>query len=88
MEQLKGTLNSVGTLNGTISGVGALIGGLNIATGGGSAPPFTGEYEYTPTEETQTIPINGKRATQNITINPIPNNYGLITWDGTTITVS
>lgn len=49
---------------------------------------YTGEYEFTPTEETQTVPINGLVATRNITIDPIPTNYGLITWNGTTIMVS
>lgn len=54
----------------------------------GNAAPYVGEYEYTPTQQTQTIPIGGYKATQNITINPIPNNYGLITWNGATLTVS
>ncbi len=50
--------------------------------------PFTGAYEYTPSQQAQTIPIENMRATQDIVINPIPSNYGLITWDGSTITVS
>jgi len=49
---------------------------------------FDGDYEYTPTQEAQTIPIIGKTARQNITINPIPSNYGLITWNGAILTVS
>lgn len=49
---------------------------------------FEGPYEYTPTRETQTVPIQGKVAANNITINPIPSNYGLITWDGRALTVS
>lgn len=49
---------------------------------------YDGSYEFTPTEETQTIEIEDKRATENIIINPIPSNYGLITWDGATLTVS
>ena len=52
------------------------------------ADPFDGPYEYTPTQETQTIPILGKTARDNITINSIPNNYGLITYNGSIITVS
>lgn len=50
--------------------------------------PYTGEYTVTPSAETQVIPTNGLRMTDNITVNPIPNNYGLITWNGSTITVS
>lgn len=51
-------------------------------------PKYEGEYEVTPTQETQTIPIQGMLATHNITVNPIPGNYGLITWNGSTLTVS
>lgn len=50
-------------------------------------PAYTGSYEITPTTQTQTIPINGKRATQNIVVNPIPSNYGLVTWNGSVLTV-
>ena len=49
---------------------------------------FVGPYEYTPSNEEQTVPIAYLMASQDIKINPIPNNYGLITWDGSTITVS
>ena len=53
-----------------------------------STDPFEGSYEYTPSEQMQTIPIEDLRATQDIVIQPIPSNYGLITWDGRTLTVS
>lgn len=49
---------------------------------------FDGEYEYTPTDTEQTIPIIGLTARRNITIDPIPSNYGLITWNGAVLTVS
>lgn len=51
-------------------------------------PTYSGSYEITPTQQTQTIPINGLLAADDITVNPIPSNYGLITWDGSTLTVS
>ena len=50
--------------------------------------PYEGSYEFTPSAEEQTIAISGKKATQDITINPIPQNYGLITWNGSYLTVS
>ena len=50
--------------------------------------PYTGAYEVTPSGETQTLETENKRMTGNVTINPIPNNYGLITWNGSIITVS
>lgn len=49
---------------------------------------YEGPYEFTPTQSTQTIAIEGKTATEDIVINPIPSNYGLITWNGSTLTVS
>ena len=74
-------------ITGKVSGIEQISGSLNI-DGHTSAEPYTDAYEFTPTQETQTIDIGGKRALADIVINPIPNNYGLITWDGATLTVS
>lgn len=52
------------------------------------APPYTGNVTVTPSRETQTLATANKILLTNITINPIPSNYGLITWDGSTLTVS
>lgn len=49
---------------------------------------FTGSYEVTPSAETQILETAHLNMAENLVINPIPNNYGLITWDGSTITVS
>ena len=49
---------------------------------------YQGAYTFTPSQQTQTIEIGGLQATKDITINPIPSNYGLITWNGATLTVS
>ena len=51
-------------------------------------PAYEGSYTLTPTAEEQIIPTNGLRMTDDLTIAPIPNNYGLITWNGSVITVS
>lgn len=51
-------------------------------------PAYTGAYTITPTQDTQVLPVNAKRMTGDITINPIPSNYGLITWNGSVLTVS
>lgn len=53
-----------------------------------TADDYEGAYEFTPTESTQTVQIEGKKATQDIVINPIPTNYGRITWNGSFIKVS
>lgn len=51
-------------------------------------PAYAGPTTFTPSAETQTIETRETTVFENITINPIPSNYGLITWDGSTITVS
>ena len=50
--------------------------------------PYEGPYEVTPSAETQILPTAVKTADSDIVINPIPNNYGLITYDGSCIRVS
>lgn len=50
--------------------------------------PYEGGYEVTPTEELQVLQTASRALAQDITVNPIPSNYGLITYDGVSITVS
>lgn len=59
-------------------------------TGSGAVPvpKYTGPYEFTPGAEEQTVQIAHLQATQDIRINPIPNNYGLVTYNGNIITIS
>lgn len=52
------------------------------------ADPYTGETVITPSQETQVLQTTGLMIPTDITIKPIPSNYGLITWDGSTLTVS
>ena len=49
---------------------------------------YTGAYEVTPTKERQILETRGKLATENIVIEPVPKNYGLITYNGFEITIS
>ncbi len=49
---------------------------------------YEGAYEVTPSNVAQTLPTDGRYLRSDITINPIPSNYGLITYNGSTITVS
>ena len=85
--ELYGTLTPAGNLSGTLTALQGIQGTLTIPSAVG-VEIYDGEYEFTPTEDTQTISIENKMATQDITINPIPSNYGRITWNGMTITVS
>ena len=55
---------------------------------GQDLPTYTGVTEATPTTAEQVLDTSNKVVTRNIVINPIPSNYGLITWNGSTLTVS
>lgn len=47
--------------------------------------PYTGEYTVTPSAEAVVLNTNGLRMTDNITVNPIPSNFGRITWNGNAV---
>jgi len=49
---------------------------------------YEGEYTITPTQEAQTLSTAGLLMDGNVVINPIPSNYGLITYNGAVLTVS
>ena len=74
----------------------AAVSAPSMATGFGNPiardyverPAYEGSYEITPSAEAQTIQTKNLRMTDDLVINPIPNNYGLITWNGSTLTVS
>lgn len=52
------------------------------------SPIYVGPYEAEPNQSTQTLNTKGRLLTENIIIGPMPQNYGLITWNGSTLTVS
>lgn len=65
------------------------IGHLDVGTVVyGTADDYTGEYEATPTQSTQTFATEGKRMVHDFVVNPIPHNYGLITYNGSSLMVS
>lgn len=85
--ELTGTLVASQTLTGKVSATGKIDGLLTIPNA--ILPPtYEGEYTVTPSTQEQTLNTDHLYMMDNITINPIPNNYGLITYNGTTITVS
>lgn len=85
--ELIGRLKSSGQLSGFLNAQKGISGLLTIPSAV-DVEVYAGPYEITPAEDTQTIEIEHLMATQDIVINPIPSNYGLITWNGTTLTVS
>lgn len=51
-------------------------------------PDYEGGYHFTPSPETQTIETRNRVLRERIVIDPIPRNYGRITYNGQIITVS
>lgn len=51
-------------------------------------PVYDGITEITPSNQAQVLQTSNKALTRNIVVNPIPSNYGLITWNGNILTVS
>lgn len=49
---------------------------------------YDGEYDVTPSSVEQVFATNGKKMNHDFVVEPIPSNYGLITWNGSIITVS
>lgn len=73
-------------ITGGITGERVVISGT--ITGGSGGPPYPGPYVITPSQEAQVLPISGKAAREDIIVEPIPSNYGLVTWNGSVLTVS
>lgn len=51
-------------------------------------PNYEGETTFTPSAEMQTIPTGHTVLLSDITINPIPSNYGRITYSGGIISIT
>ena len=51
-------------------------------------PDYGGPMDIVPTGSAQVLATAGTAVTADIVIEPIPQNYGLITWDGHAILVS
>ena len=49
---------------------------------------YHGTVDVTATTSVQILETQGKLLADNIIVEPSPNNYGLITWNGSTLTVS
>lgn len=52
------------------------------------AEEYEGPYEATPTSEPQTFTTTARLMARDFVVNPIPSNWGLISWNGSVLTVS
>lgn len=60
---------------------------LEISVASASGGIYDGEYTITPSDEVQILPTNSRLLKKNIVIEPIPSNYGHISWNGSVLTV-
>ena len=62
--------------------------GMDTAVRASINERYDGPYTVTPAGQAQTFATAGKLMTEDITVNAIPGQYGLVTWNGSTLTVS
>lgn len=86
MEKIIGSL-STPTISGSLSGSGTISATLGVPVYA-EHETYEGTTEVTPSDEAQVLLTSGLLMVDNITINPIPSNYGRIEWNGSIITVS
>lgn len=48
---------------------------------------FDGDYEYTPSDDEQVLPVKGKTMREDIVVNRVPSSYGRIQWNGSYLRV-
>lgn len=83
--RITGDISVIEQINGSVAVTEALRASLTV-------PEFIsvyydGDYAITPSAEAQVLQVQGLAMRQDLTINPIPSNYGLITWNGSVLTV-
>ena len=49
---------------------------------------YTGPYEVIPAAGEQVLATSRRSMTRDVVVGAIPSNYGLITWNGSVLTVS
>lgn len=85
MDHIEAVLFDASHISGVLNGIGSLTGELSIEK---KPDPYTGSYEITPRSTQQVLYSKNKLMTDDIRVLPIPSNYGLITWNGSVLTVS
>ena len=79
----QGTVRISSVSSGTLNAAAIRIASVELP-----AEEYGGAYTITPGDTAQTIHINGKIATQDITIEKIPSNYGKINWSSNILTIT
>ena len=61
---------------------------LSVGEYVGGGLPYDGPYSVRPSPETQVLETAQRLMSQDVVVEPIPSNYGLITWNGSFLMVS
>lgn len=61
---------------------------LDIAVETTAGHHYEGDYTVAPSASEQVLETSGLILDGNITVAPIPSNYGLVTWNGAYLTIS
>ena len=87
VKRISGSLSLLGSISGNVSDPGKISGGSTVPEKE-LLHTFQGPYTVTPSRSQQALSTEGLKMAQNVVIEPIPSNYGLITWNGSVLTVS
>lgn len=85
--ELSGKLSTTQEISGKLSGAQEISGKFTVPQYVLPAS-YDGPYEVTPSGEAQILETDALYMNGDVVINPIPSNYGLITYNGSEITVS
>ena len=85
---LDGTCRLLNALNGACRLINRLDGNADKVILVSSDEYYTGDYEVTPGSEAIILETEELKVSENVVINPVPSNYGLITWNGSVLMVS
>lgn len=84
---ITGNITSEGTLSASLAAENALEGSLTVPHVI-KVDNYDGVVSVAPSDTPTVLSTKDKFLLDDITIEPIPQNYGLITWNGSVLTVS
>ena len=87
MDRITGSISARAGVSGEIS-TQAGIGGTLVIPEEVLPERYEGAYTVTPSGQEQRLRTEGMMMRGDVIIEPIPQNYGLVTWDGIKITIS
>lgn len=88
MKELKGVLLELPKISAQIQFFRGLNGEIGIKTINIGAESYKGAYEVTPSFEKQTLETAYRLLTKDVVVEPIPSNYGKISYDGSTLYIT